>query len=128
MKYAMRIYYKVMGGHTHVSIWTGKHGFPNSFGKAGDICMTNEEFEAWQSRQIITEWTPTDKIGAIESTPIEIDVEGGLIQSVKNLPKGLQIVVHDFDVEGQDNGHPNMVTKDGKRVFENIYDSSGQVK
>jgi hypothetical protein len=46
-KYAMRVYFQVLGGHTHFSIWTGKKDC--TLGKSVDIgCMTNEEFNAWR--------------------------------------------------------------------------------
>lgn len=48
----MKITYRILGGHTHISIFTGK----NYLGKAGDICMTNEEFEAWKNNTIKLEF------------------------------------------------------------------------
>lgn len=59
MGYSMRITYQVLGGHTHVSIWTGKAGYTH--GKAGNIVMTNEEFTAWKNGTIITEWVEKEK-------------------------------------------------------------------
>lgn len=41
----MRVHFKVLGGHTHCAVFTGKKGY--TLGKAGDLCMTNEEFRAW---------------------------------------------------------------------------------
>lgn len=46
-EYTIRVYYRVLGGHTHIRVFTGKTGF--TLGKAGDLCMTNEEFEAWKN-------------------------------------------------------------------------------
>jgi hypothetical protein len=44
-KYMLRIHYAVRGDHTHFSIFTGKIDF--TLGLAGEVCMTNEEFEAF---------------------------------------------------------------------------------
>jgi hypothetical protein len=48
--YLLRIYFKTLGGHTHLRVFTGKGKF--SRGKAGDLTMTNAEFEAWKSGRI----------------------------------------------------------------------------
>jgi len=45
----IRIYYQVRGGHTHMRVFVGMNG--RNLGKAGDLCMTNEEFVAWQTKQ-----------------------------------------------------------------------------
>jgi len=48
--YQMKVKYEILGGHTHIAIFTGK--YEGTCGKAGDLCMTNEEFEAWRTGQI----------------------------------------------------------------------------
>lgn len=53
-EYTMRIYYEVLGGHTHITIWTEPRN--GQVGKCGDIIMTNEEFQAWQSGAIRLEF------------------------------------------------------------------------
>jgi hypothetical protein len=37
-----------------------------------------------------------------EPHKVIIDVEGGIIQSIKNIPPGIIIEVRDYDVEGAD--------------------------
>lgn len=59
MKKKMRIVYEVLGGHTHISIFTGNAG--GGLGKAGDICMTNEEFSQWRDATIEIEWQDAGK-------------------------------------------------------------------
>ena len=53
-KYSMRIYFDRAGGHTHMNIWTGPIG--RTHGKAGDLCLTNDEFEEWQKGNIKMEF------------------------------------------------------------------------
>ena len=43
----MFVYFEVLGTHTHLHIWTGELG--TSRGKAGNLVMTNAEFEAWRN-------------------------------------------------------------------------------
>lgn len=50
----MRVYFKQMGSHTHIRIFTGKTD--QTLGKAGDICMTNEEFKEWREGRIMMDW------------------------------------------------------------------------
>lgn len=45
----IRIYFEVLGGHTHMRVFVGMEG--KNLGKAGDLCMTNEEFLAWQAKR-----------------------------------------------------------------------------
>jgi hypothetical protein len=45
----MCIYFKQLGGHTHMRVFTGKEGF--TLGKAGDLCFTNEEFRELRKRE-----------------------------------------------------------------------------
>jgi len=42
----IRIYWKRLGGHTHMRVFSGDLG--RTLGKAGDLVMTNEEFDAWR--------------------------------------------------------------------------------
>jgi hypothetical protein len=42
----IEVYYKVGGGHTHMRIFSGHEG--RQPGKAGDLCMTNEEFAVFR--------------------------------------------------------------------------------
>lgn len=51
----MKVYYKVLDGHTHITIFTGKLG--TTLGCAGDITMTNEEFDSWKNNQVLLEFT-----------------------------------------------------------------------
>lgn len=44
MKTVIRIYYQVLGGHTHMRVFVGTEG--KKLGLAGELCMTNDEFEA----------------------------------------------------------------------------------
>ena len=57
--YQMKITYEVLGGHTHIHIWTGRPGCV--LGKAGDLCMTNEEFTAWKDNQIQLDFVEVNK-------------------------------------------------------------------
>lgn len=61
--------------------------------------------------------------------PIHIVMDGGLIQDIQYIPAGVTVEVFDYDVEGQDDTHPNM-TKDGagERVFVNIWTNGGKTK
>lgn len=52
--YKMRVIYEVLGGHTHIQIFTGKDGF--GLGKSGELCMTNEEFTAWRQGLCLMEF------------------------------------------------------------------------
>ena len=45
----MRIYFKQLGGHTHMRVFSGIEGF--TLGKAGDLCFTNEEFRELKKRE-----------------------------------------------------------------------------
>lgn len=45
-KKTIRIYWKRLGGHTHMRVFSGDLG--GTLGKAGDLGMTNEEFDAWR--------------------------------------------------------------------------------
>lgn len=47
MRKKLQIVYETLGGHTHMAIFSGTEGF--MLGKAGDLCLTNEEFEAWKN-------------------------------------------------------------------------------
>ena len=57
--YALRVWYEVLGGHTHISIFSGKRGC--TLGKCGDICMTNDEFTAWRENTIAMEFKEVPK-------------------------------------------------------------------
>ena len=45
--HSMVIYFEVLGSHTHMNIWTGEVN--TTRGKAGNLVMTNAEFEAWRN-------------------------------------------------------------------------------
>jgi hypothetical protein len=47
--FLMRVYYSVRGGHVHVRIFVGKAYEGATLGKAGNLCLTNEEFQAWKA-------------------------------------------------------------------------------
>lgn len=49
-EYVMRVYWKELGGHTHLKIWTGKNG--TALGKCGELVMRNEEFAAFRDNQM----------------------------------------------------------------------------
>jgi hypothetical protein len=53
-RYTMRVVFEVLGGHTHITIATGKFG--GQTGKCGEIIMTNEEFQAWREGQMVMQW------------------------------------------------------------------------
>lgn len=53
-RYAMRVSYEVLGGHTHMRVRTGVHNC--TLGVSGDLCMTNEEFNAWRDKTAIVEF------------------------------------------------------------------------
>ena len=55
-EYKMRVYFQVLGGHTHLNIFTGRNIENGTLGKAGAMCMTNEEFTAWKSGRINLEF------------------------------------------------------------------------
>lgn len=42
------VYYQQRGGHTHMRVFSGYEG--STRGKAGDLCMTNEEFAAFREQ------------------------------------------------------------------------------
>lgn len=55
--------YEVGGGHTHVSIFSGKT--PGGLGKNGDVCFRNEEWAAF--REVLTSnWKAEQKIPDME--------------------------------------------------------------
>lgn len=45
----IRVYFEVRGGHTHMRVFAGMDG--KNLGKAGDLCLRNEEFLAWQAKK-----------------------------------------------------------------------------
>ncbi len=45
------IYYRVLGGHTHLSIFCGLVG-KTAMGKAGELTMTNDEFAMFQAQSV----------------------------------------------------------------------------
>jgi hypothetical protein len=47
------IYYKELGGHTHMRV------FVNG-GKAGDLCLTNEEFAIFRRMSTFINFTPEE--------------------------------------------------------------------
>jgi len=49
--YVMRVYWKELGGHTHLRIFVGKESNIH-LGKAGEIVMRNEEFAAFRDDQM----------------------------------------------------------------------------
>jgi hypothetical protein len=49
----MRVYWKELGGHTHMRICTGKTGY--TLGRSGDLVFTNEEFRAWKQSRMLTD-------------------------------------------------------------------------
>jgi hypothetical protein len=59
-KYTIRLRYRILGGHTHIKIYSGKTG--GTLGCAGDFIMTNDEFQAWKERNVILEF-----FGEVES-------------------------------------------------------------
>ena len=58
--YTIRVYFEVLGGHTHMHIRVGKTGC--TLGGAGDIVMTNEEFEAWRMGKARVEFVEKETI------------------------------------------------------------------
>lgn len=42
------IYYQQQGGHTHMRVFSGYEG--STRGKAGDLCMTNDEFAVFRQQ------------------------------------------------------------------------------
>jgi hypothetical protein len=55
----LKIVWERLGGHTHMAVFSGLAG--KQVGKAGDLCMTNEEFEAWKNA--------TAQLEFVERTP-----------------------------------------------------------
>lgn len=53
-RYGMKVLYNILGGHTHCMVWIGPLG--GTYGKAGNITMTNEEFEAWHLDRMSIQW------------------------------------------------------------------------
>ena len=56
MNKRMRVYHQQLGGHTHIKIFTGRAIENGTLGKAGDLVMTNEEFEQWRNGTIELEF------------------------------------------------------------------------
>ena len=46
-RYKVRMYYEVLGGHTHVRVFAGVVN-AGALGKCGDLTFTNEEWEAYK--------------------------------------------------------------------------------
>jgi len=55
-----RLYYKVLGGHTHVRIFSGKNP-QGTFGKNGDMIFRNEEWQEFLYRIKDMEILPEEK-------------------------------------------------------------------
>ena len=53
------------------------------------------------------------------SDTILVTVEGGVIQDIENIPLGIEVVVHDYDVEGCEG--PTEFDDDGQHYIESIY-------
>lgn len=51
---------------------------------------------------------------------INIDVEGGLIQEIRNIPKGVMVIVCDHDVPNEDTGEKFTVTEYRPSEEENV--------
>jgi len=51
---------------------------------------------------------------------INIDVEGGLIQEIRNIPKGVMVTVCDRDIPNEDTGEKFTVTEYWHREEENM--------
>ena len=57
MNYLTRFYYSVLGGHTHIAVFVGRDSrsaddvdeLPAGLGKAGNLILRNEEFEAFKN-------------------------------------------------------------------------------
>jgi hypothetical protein len=50
----MRVYFEVLGGHTHIRIFSGKFG--GTLGCAGKITLTKEEFQSWTDGRMTFEF------------------------------------------------------------------------
>ena len=56
--YKVRMYYEVLGGHTHVRVFAGTVN-AGALGKCGDLTFTNEEWEAYMAtKNPIVEFIP----------------------------------------------------------------------
>lgn len=51
---------------------------------------------------------------------VEVMLEGGLITDIK-LPKGVKVIVHDYDIEGSDDERITQ-DKDGRDCFETVWE------
>jgi hypothetical protein len=59
---------------------------------------------------------------------IRILMDGGLIQAVHNVPDDVVLEVYDYDIEGQDLGHPNMKQDEaGHPVFINRWTAADNI-
>ena len=58
-RYKVRMYYEVLGGHTHVRVFAGVVN-AGALGKCGDLTFTNEEWEAYKeaTKSPMVEFTP----------------------------------------------------------------------
>lgn len=56
MTYKIRFYYEQAGGHTHMRVFSGRNIPNGTLGKAGDLCMTNEEFESFMDGTAVVEF------------------------------------------------------------------------
>lgn len=56
----MRIYFRVLGGHTHLRVFTAIAG--RNLGLAGHLTMTNEEFAAWKGNKGKLEFIDESKL------------------------------------------------------------------
>jgi hypothetical protein len=56
--YKVRMYYEVLGGHTHVRVFAGS-ATSHGLGKCGDLIFRNEEWEAYMAtKNPIVEFLP----------------------------------------------------------------------
>jgi hypothetical protein len=68
--YKMKVYYQELGGHTHLVIFTGHNIDNGTCGKAGELIMTTEEFEAWmQGESVISRRDGNMRILFIKKEP-----------------------------------------------------------
>lgn len=61
-RFIMRVYHERRGGHTHIKVFTGQSDTMRdaTLGLAGNLVMTNEEFETWQNKNILLQFIPVE--------------------------------------------------------------------
>lgn len=84
--------------------------------------------EAQKKARVFTPegFTEIERAGRVPKPPIKtivITVEGGVIQAIERIPKGVRVRVLDFDTDGADEERLTTVNKEGEKAVVSIWEN-----